>query len=141
MNYIPFIVIGFLIFFAGLWCAVLAILSLAGGWNRLSKKFPAPEHLLSSGKEFRFQSARFRIVNYSLCTTLRIHEEGIAISVMKLFSFRHKPLFIPYVEMKDPSTGRFITEYIVFRTDSVRVEVHGSAAEEIRIRLNRIMAK
>ena len=141
MYYIPLIVTGFFIFFTVLWCAVLAILSLAGGWNRLSKKFPAPELLLSSGKEFRFQSARFRVVNYSLCVTVRIQEEGIVISVMKLFSFRHKPVFIPYSEMKDPSTGRFITEYLVFRADSVRVEIHGSSAEEIRLRLNRIISK
>jgi len=141
VYYIPLIVIGFFIIFGGLWCAVLAILSLAGGWNRLSKKFPAPEHLLAAGKEFRFQSARFRVVNYSLCATVRIHDEGITISVMKIFSFRHKPLFIPYTEMKEPSTGRFVTEYIVFKTDSVRVEVYGSSAEEIRLRLNRIMSK
>ena len=141
MYYIPLIVIVFFIFFAGLWCAVMAILSLAGGWNRLSKKFAAPEHLLTAGKEFTFQSARFRVVNYSLCAKVRILEDGIVISAMKLFSFRHKPLFIPYTEMKEPSTGRFVTEYIVFKADSVRVEIYGSSAEEIRIRLNRIITK
>lgn len=141
MYYIPLIVIGFFIIFGGFWCAVLAILSLAGGWDRLSKKFPAPEHLLTTGKEFRFQSARFRVVNYSLCVTVRVHDDGTTISVMKLFGFRHKPIFIPYTEMKEPSTGRFITEYLVFRADTVRVEIHGSSAEEIRLRLNRIMRK
>lgn len=141
MYYIPLIVIVFLIVFGGFWCAVLAILSLAGGWTRLSKKYPAPEHTLRTGKEFRFQSARFRVINYSLCVTVTIHEDGATISVMKLFSFRHRPIFIPYTEMKEPSTGRFITEYLVFRADSVRVEIHGSSAEEIRLRLNRLLAK
>jgi hypothetical protein len=94
-----------------------------------------------NGKEFRFQSARFRVVNYSLWVTVRVHDDGTTISVMKLFGFRHKPIFIPYTEMKEPSTGRFITEYLVFRADTVRVEIHGSSAEEIRLRLNRIMRK
>lgn len=137
MYYIPLIVIGVFAFFAGLWCAVLSILSLVGGWNRLSKKFPAPEHMLSTGKEFTFQSARFRVVNYSLCAKVRIHDEGIVLSVIKLFSFMHRPLFIPYTEMKEPSTGRFVTEYIIFRVDNIRVEIYGSSAEETRLHLKR----
>lgn len=137
MYYIPLIVIGVFIFFAGLWCAVLAVLSLAGGWNRLSKKFSAPEHMLSTGKEFTFQSARFRIINYSLCAKVRVHDEGAVIDVMKLFRFMHRPLFIPFTEMREPSTGRFVTEYIIFRVDNIRIEIYGSSAEEIRIHLNK----
>jgi hypothetical protein len=60
---------------------------------------------------------------------------------MKLFSFRHRPIFIPFSEMKEPSTGRFVTEYIKFRTDGVRIEIYGSSAGEIRVSLNRIMSK
>ncbi len=141
MYYIPIIIFGFLIFFVFLWNAVLSILSFAGGWNRLSKKFTAPEDMHGKGKEFKFQSARFRIINYSLCAKVMIHEEGIALSVMKLFSFMHKPLFIPYTEMKEPATGRFVTEYIVFKADSIRVGISGSSAEEIRVRLNRLMQR
>ncbi|HOP62382.1 MAG TPA: hypothetical protein PK358_09605 [Spirochaetota bacterium] len=140
MYYIPLIAIGSFVFFAGLWCAVLSILSLVGGWNRLSKKFAAPEHLINAGKEHTFQSVRFRVVNYSLCVKVRITETGIILDVMKLFRFMHRPLFIPYTEMKDPSTGKFITDYIVFRLDNIKIEIYGSSAEEIRKRLIEIIA-
>lgn len=139
MYYIPLIVFGSLAFFAGLWCAVLAILSFLGGWRRLAALHPAPDHMLTTGREFTFQSARMRMVNYSLCVKVRIHDEGIVVSIAKLFSFMHKPVFIPYSEMKEPSIGRFVTEYIVFRTSDVRIEIYGSSAEEIRQRLNRIL--
>jgi hypothetical protein len=87
VYYIPLIVTGFFIFFTVLWCAVLAILSLAGDGTGFQKNFLRLNFSFFR-KEFRFQSARFRVVNYSLCVTVRIHEEGIVISVMKHLQFQ-----------------------------------------------------
>lgn len=133
MYYAPFITMGILLRFGLLWCSVLSLLSFAGGWRRLSLKYPAPENPPAAGKEYRFQSVRLRLVNYSLCMTVITTDTGVMLKVMKLFSFMHRPMFIPYPEMKEPSFGRFVTDYVVFRADSVRVEIYGSSAEEIRV--------
>jgi hypothetical protein len=89
----------FLLVFVVLWCGILFLISLTGGWFQLSLKYRARGHF--NGNTWWFQSASFRyLVGYGNCLLVGANEKGIRLSV--LFPFRpfHPPLFIPWSDIK-----------------------------------------
>jgi hypothetical protein len=88
----------FPLFFFGLWVTVCALLSYLAGWPALADKYRSDRDIV--GQRYRAVSlsmGRFvGGVNYSNCATIRLNEEGIALSVQFLFRLFHPPLFIPW---------------------------------------------
>ncbi len=72
-------------------------------WRYLGEFYEAPwqrpietryfQHAVAYGKAFASKS-------YNGILTIGVHEQGLALSVIPPFSFFHKPLFIPYAEIK-----------------------------------------
>ena len=103
----PLIFLLFPILFAGFWCFVLFLLSRIGGWGRLAEKFAAP--IAPAGKIFHGQSAQLSgFCNYNRCLTIIVAAEGIYLRVWPLFGIGHKPILIPWDEIRNPRDSRFL---------------------------------
>jgi len=84
--------------FALMWVGIVAVLSVLGGWARLSSRYPSRSN--ETGQRFRFASmalgASLFPVNYSHCLTVQVGSSGIGIRPFILFRLFHAPLFIPW---------------------------------------------
>ena len=110
----------FPLFFVGMWCAALLVLSRIGGWHRLAESFPVRGE--PSGRRFGMQSAKVGSVSYNNCLTLYTSTEGLYLSVWLLFRFGHPPLFIPWGDLHNAATRRFLwVESVVFDVGSPRI--------------------
>jgi hypothetical protein len=108
-----FIIAGALVFFVLLWVFVIFLLSIASGWRRLAKTFPARGPV--RGDRFTWQSGRFRLVNYNRILNITVCREGLFLSVIKLFSPFHPELFIPWEAVRNASlTSIFFMKYVRF---------------------------
>lgn len=104
----PFWAVGFPIYFVGLWVGVSALISLAGGWWGLAKRyrtertFPAHKRSLQRG-QMRAGTG------YNGVLTLASDAEGLYLGVMFLFRVAHPPLFIPWseIEIEEPKRWLF----------------------------------
>jgi len=76
---IPLFVLGFILFFAGMWVGITILLSRIGGWAALAAVYRFPGWF--SGERWTFQSAQMRwTVNYSRCLTVGADARGISFS-------------------------------------------------------------
>ena len=90
---IPAITIGIVAWF----CFVLFVLSRFG-WYRFTEHHAssAPSDLSYVG----ISSARMGLISYNNCIILSCNSKGILFKPMLLFAFAHKPLFIPFDQIK-----------------------------------------
>jgi hypothetical protein len=94
---------GVFILFPLLWIFVCYVLSWSGGWRKLAKRFRATElkgepHYLEGAIVGRI--GLFGGASYRGCLTIRIHPEGLGLSVWFIFRAGHPPLFIPWKELR-----------------------------------------
>jgi hypothetical protein len=99
----PFV---FPLFFVGMWCLVLRILSFVSGWAQLAELFYHPEKF--RGKYYRFQSARIKEVSFSCALEMGVNEKGLYLIPMILFRLFHKPLLIPWREIHSEPFRKFL---------------------------------
>jgi hypothetical protein len=86
----------FVVFFTTLWCSIVFILSLAGGWRALGKRYAAKD-MEVAGQRWEMQRGAMRVVvGYNHILTIVANTRGIYLSVMALFRIGHPPLFIPW---------------------------------------------
>jgi hypothetical protein len=104
---IPLIILGFPIFFGGMWCFVCWLLANIGGWQRLAARFPAKSGP-PAGKGYHFQSAQLGVASYRSTLSLHCTDDGMHFVPMVLFRFAHPPLFIPWREMHNARAFRFL---------------------------------
>jgi len=81
--------------------ASLYIISHAGGWAALSKRFPATEK--PAGKTYYCRSGSVGQAGYGACLNLHVVKTGLYMSVAFPFRFAHPPLFIPWEEFHSTS--------------------------------------
>jgi hypothetical protein len=106
--------------FVGVLCVSLPLVSLLGGWRRLSEFFPAANP--PEGTRFRMQSGSIGLVNYSSCLTIYSNDDGVYLSTLWPFRLGHPPLLIPWGEIHDVTTSRFLwMEDAVFQVGSPTV--------------------
>jgi hypothetical protein len=91
------IVIGFPFAFAFILFMVLTILSVVGGWSRVAGQFPG--QAVVDG--LHAQTGMFGLVSYRFVLDLKSSPQGLAISVLPFLRFAHKPLFIPWTELRN----------------------------------------
>lgn len=97
----------FPVFFVGLWCGVCFMLSKIGGWGRLAGKFAAKK--APEGKILCGQSGQFSgFINYNRCLTIIISTEGLYLKVWPIFGLGHKPILIPWDEIRNVRRSRFL---------------------------------
>jgi len=99
--------IWFPFYFAGMWCAVCLLISVAGGWRRLARTYPAPPGK-PEGRKFSGQSGGFGWCNYNRCLTIHTSPEGLRLSIMFLFRLGSPPILIPWGEIRNCEVKRFL---------------------------------
>jgi hypothetical protein len=122
--------------FIGIWSAVLAFVSLIGGWHGLAKLYRREETTFSIGddrpvEKFGWTSLKmgpkFFPTNYGNCITVSLSDDGIGLRVMPLFRPLHPPLLIPWTSIESCQRGKEIQIF-----DRAVIQVQG-VAHQIRI--------
>lgn len=97
-----FIVPAVLVFFAGMWVVASFLLAALAGWRRLAEKYAVTDHM-PSGESINWQSGTMGHglpVNYKGCLNLTLAPEGLGLATVKIFSFGHPKLFIPWGDLE-----------------------------------------
>ena len=103
-------------FFVGGWCIVSWRLSVMSGWTRLAERFHYPDKF--QGRRFHSQTAKLGRVSYGYSLEMGASEQGLYLVPMLLFRLFHKPLLIPWDELRaEPFKALFFKGYrLTFRT-------------------------
>lgn len=125
----------FAVFFIFLWSNILVLLSLIGGWRRLSTDSPAPQTEGPSDVRYSFQSIRLGFVNYNRCVRVRFTGAGIIFSTIWPFTFMHSPFIIRYEKIISVKTGNFFGPYIEFTAFEKKIRLAGKSAMELEKRI------
>lgn len=125
----------FTAFFIFLWGNILALLSLIGGWRKLSLQSPAPETKEPGAVTYSFQSLRLGFVNYNRCARTCFTGPGVIISTIWPFTFMHSPFIIRYEKIADIKKGNFFGPYIEFTTENKKIRLAGKSALELEKRI------
>lgn len=98
--------------FVTIWCAVVFMLAVIGGWSRLAQYYQASSKF--EGKTWGFRSGRMGITNYSGCLTIGVNDYGLYLAVFPLFRVGHPPLFIPWYDITTSKSRKFFIAYLDF---------------------------
>ncbi|MBN2002908.1 MAG: hypothetical protein JXA21_06095 [Anaerolineae bacterium] len=107
------ILVVFPVFFVGMWCGVIALLSVMGGWSRLATVYRAEEGYV--GPIWHFQTVRLGLTRYRGVLTVGANPEGLYLAVMPLFRIAHPPLWIPWNEVEIIEQAGFLGLSKAFR--------------------------
>lgn len=131
------IIAAFIIWISTLWTAVLSVLSIVGGWRKLSILYPLKFRDRDSSP-LRLPMSRIKMgfINYNSCVNILFTETGIILEIMKIFSFMHKPVFIPFDKITDAARKQFLSSYTEFTVEKIKIAVFGKAGEELFSKLN-----
>jgi len=93
-----------------LWLVVSRISAGMSGWRTLARRFAATAPI--RGERLRFGSgAMGRLplpIRYSRCLSIVVGPAGLGLSLMLLFRFGAKPLFIPWPEIESVEEVRYL---------------------------------
>ena len=110
--------------FALFWIIIIAGLSRFGGWHVLASRYRARQPF--SGEVLRGCSGRLGFVNYNRCLWLGANEQGLYLSVPRLFAFAHPPLFIPWSDIR-------ATRDKILWAEIVRFELGAEPATKLQV--------
>lgn len=136
MEFTLLIITAFIIWFSTVWIAVISLLSFISGWSALGRSYPAGfsgDNILIS--KFPMSSIKLGFVNYRSCITISFTGTGIKIEIMKLFSLKHKPLFIPYDKISGVKKGRVSASFTEFMIGTKKILFFGKPGDELFSRL------
>ena len=94
---------GGLAFFAALWCAVTAGLSL-GGWFQLARNY---RDAAPGGEAVRCRYAQVGRTGYRGAVRVTLADDALHLSVLRPFRLGHPPLRIPWAAVVALPAGRF----------------------------------
>ncbi len=102
--------------FPAFWCVITYLLAWFGGWLKMSRKWAAPSNLSLEKRYFR--SGRLGKTKYNGALVTAATREGLYLSVLLPFRVGHKPLLVPWEELKleGPDTGFLTHNLIVLST-------------------------
>lgn len=121
------IILIWLVVFPLLWCGVLFLLSLVGGWRRLASEYPAGD--VAPERQTGVWFAMFGFVNYR--GVLTVGCDGVAVTFRVLILFRpfHPPIAIPLAALRGTVTRGFFARM-------VRLERRDGSGPVIRLPLD-----
>ena len=106
--------------FAGMWCGVIFLLSMLGGWRDLAESFP--DRGQPCDRSFRMQSGRLGFINYSSILTIHSGPQGLRVAVLGPFRLGHPSLFIPWSAIHNATTKRSLwMETVSFELGSPKI--------------------
>lgn len=98
-----YVVIAFALFFPLLWLAIVTIIAVVGGWQRLQDAFPdrpsAHVYKRLSMRTGQLGNPYFG-ASYNHCLNFDVCEPGLRISVWKIFAPFGKPLFFSWDQLE-----------------------------------------
>lgn len=128
----------FPLLFIPFWFFVVGLISLTGGWRKLSETYsPSDTFISSNAEKFSFQTVFLGLMaQYKNSINVYLTEDGIWLKPVWLFTFMHKPLFIQYQMMSEPKARKLVFFFgIEFHLTGKRVLIYGRSAEAIKARL------
>ncbi|MCB9076221.1 MAG: hypothetical protein H6631_01365 [Anaerolineaceae bacterium] len=112
MEFGKFIPCLFPFVFIPMWCAVVFLLAVIGGWSRLAPYYQARSPF--EGKKWGFRSGRMGMTNYNGVLTIGVNDYGLYLAVFPLFRVGHPPLFIPWYDITTSKSKKFFVSYLDF---------------------------
>lgn len=88
----------FPVIFIGMWVLITFIISKMG-WSRLAAEYPFDGPF--TGTRVGMISASINSANYKNAIILKYNNEGICLKTVLFFRLFHKPVFIPWKEIKE----------------------------------------
>lgn len=123
----------FPVFFVGMWCFVLWFLSIQSGWSKLADSYHSTAPF--KGKYLSFQSARMGLISFQSSLEIGIGKKGLFLLPMVLFRWFHKPLLIPWSEIKAKPRKRWMSDgcgLTFSAVPEVSVEVYGRTFKKLK---------
>jgi len=121
--------------------AILRAAARKGGWAELAEKYAFDSQVDSEvetdqvDERFRYRSIRMKcMVNYGGIVELRVTDAGLRLRLVKWLGFGHRPLLLPWGEMRI-ETGR----WLLVNTMVIRMAAVPDAPIRIRHRLGVIL--
>lgn len=129
----------FPIYFIGMWCFVLWVISRIGGWARLASLYPAGAR--PEGLHLGWRSMQIRpFANYSSCLNVTLAHEGIYMIPVAIFRLGHRPLLIPWTCVGPLEEKTILFRYYLLPMEAggkhIRLSVPVSAKEWIATNRN-----
>ncbi len=125
---------GFLVVFPLFWCAVVALISVLSGWNRLAAQYAVPEFtgtVLAHNATARIGLARYRGV-----LKVAWSEQGLHLGVMIFFRPLHPPLCIPWRDIASREQRKFLfIEWDVIEVQGVKIALSAPVLGPVANRL------
>ncbi|MFO0797224.1 MAG: hypothetical protein U0804_07080 [Gemmataceae bacterium] len=124
---LPLALLGFVVW----WCALIWSVSWWTGWRTLARHY----HLRAPfpGRVYRFQHISFGWSGYSGCSTVGSNADGLYLAVILPFRPGHRPLFIPWTEVR---SAEFVRTWY-----GSWLELRTAAAPWVRLRLPERLGK
>lgn len=130
------IITAFIIWFIILWTLIVSMLSMISGWKKLSSLYPADSSVCNGYcTTFRFSSIRLGLISYNNIAAVILTETGIILRMIKIFSFMHRPIFIPYEKITDIDNGGLFITRTGFRVSGKKILIYGKAGNVLFSRL------
>jgi hypothetical protein len=105
MNAPGYLLLVFLpLFYVVMWYGVLRLIAFLTGWTRFAERYPGVS--TPTGERVRASTLGVGWGSYNNCVRFVADEEGLHISLWRIFSIGHAPLFIPWSEMHFESTRK-----------------------------------
>jgi hypothetical protein len=112
-------------------------MSLIGGWNYFSKKYPYNNLKYTNGRLYKLQSIVFNFIGrYKYCINIIIFDDGFLLKPSLFYSFFHKPIFIEYKNIKSSKMEKFIIiDYLRLNLEDKSFKISGDSTKEIKNKL------
>jgi hypothetical protein len=125
-------IVGFACFFLGIWFGITVLMSLFGGWFKLSKIFRDSNP--PRNQQFTFESIYMGSVNYKGCISGCLGADGLHLKILLLYPLMHPPLFIPWSEITSITVKNWIfftSNEVVIRQTGTKIGFYGELGEAI----------
>ena len=134
MNDLPYL---FPVFFVGFFVLIMFILSKRG-WADLVDKYRMENSF--QGHSIGIISARINRVKYSNSLILKYNQDGFYLRPIFIFRLFHKPIFIPWKEVKDVRAKKIffqkLTEMVIGEPAIAIMQIRGTTFSEVARTMN-----
>lgn len=123
------------VYFIAWWCFIVYLISVLGGWRRLSETYRLAGSFHGKIWRFRTVSLRWR-TRYGGCVNIGANPLGLYLSVLFIFRPGHPALFIPWSDVS-------VREVRLWGARRLEMRFRTSEAVPVRIRpaLGRLLAE
>lgn len=114
------------------WFFVLKMLSFSSGWSKLAEKFHHQDKF--EGNLSRFHSAKLKGVRFRNCLKIGTNEDGLYLAQTILGRLFHKPILIPWEELKSKTLKKSLQKSPNRKTYKLKVKSVPDVTIEFRYR-------